>query len=113
MALQTTKASVVPANHEKPASSLMAEATLLSMLILTVYAGNQSKKALRRLRRKFLWTAFKLKLKSIFSPRRTREDRMLLYILIGVLFIILLILAPVAALILAIVGLILYLTGTI
>lgn len=113
MALITTKASVVPANHEKPASNTTAEATLLSMLILTVYAGSQSKKAMRRLRRKFLWTAFKLRLRSLFSPRRSRQDRMLLYILLGILFIVLLIVAPVAALILAIVGLILYLTGTI
>lgn len=113
MAFITTKESVVPANHEKPASSNTAEATLLSMLILTMYAGAHSKKMYRKLRRRFLWTAFKLKVRSIFSPRRRASDRTLIYILLGVLFIILLITAPVAALILAIVGLILYLTGTI
>jgi hypothetical protein len=113
MAYSTTKASLVPANHEKPASSHSAEATLLSMLILTMYAGAHSKKMYRKLRRRFLWTAFKLKLRSLFNRKSRDSDRLLIYILLGVLFIILLIAAPVAALILAIVALILYLTGTI
>jgi hypothetical protein len=98
---------------DKPANPSV-DATLLSMLVLSVYAGQLSKKQFRKLKRRFLWTAFKLKIQSIFSPNKAAsERRVVLYILIGILALILIFYAPIAALILALVGLILYLTGTI
>ena len=91
-----------------------AAASLLSMLILSVYAANHSKKAVRKLRRRFLWTAFKLKVKSMFSRKKAVSDRQLIiYILIGILALVLVFYAPIAALIIALVALILILTGTI
>lgn len=115
MAFITTTQPVATANHTKNTNpSFPADASLLSMLVLTVYAAGKSKKEFRRLRRKFLWTAFKLKVKSFFAPSKAvSERRLILYILLGVLALILVFYAPIAALILAIVGLVLYLTGTI
>ena len=115
MAILSTTEPVVTPNHEKnTVNNTAADATLLSMFILTVYAASKSKKEFRKLRRKFLWTAFKLKIKSIFTPKKAEEERrLILYILLGVLALILVFYAPIAALIVAIVGLILYLTGTI
>lgn len=42
-------------------------ASLLSMLVLSIYAANKSKKNFRKMKRRFMWTAFKLGLKSKFS----------------------------------------------
>jgi len=84
------------------------------MLILSVYAANHSKKTVRKLKRRFLWTAFKLKVKSLFSRKKAASDRQLIiYILIGILALVLVFYAPIAALIIALVALILILTGTI
>ena len=87
-------------------------ASLLSMLVLSIYAAQKSKKNLRKLKRKFLWTSLKLKFKSFMSKKRV-EDRVLLYILLGVVALVLVFYYPLAALILAVVALILILTGTI
>ena len=113
MALTTTTQPVSTPVQEQPISNSIADASLLSMLILSVYAANKSKKELRRLKRKFLWTSFKLKMKSLFSKNSITDRQLILYIIIGVLALALIIVSPIAALIVAMLGLILILTGTI
>ncbi len=105
---------VATPTNEQPAdnNNNAVAASLLGMLVLSVYAAKKSKKEFRKLKRKFMWTAFKLKVKSMFS-RRASDRQLLLYILLGILALVLVFYYPIAALIVAIVGLILYLTGTI
>lgn len=113
MALTTTTTPVSNPVQEQPTNNNpVAEASILSMLVLTMYAANKSKKELRKLKRKFLWTSFKLKVKSLFSKKAT-DRQILLYVIIGVLALALIIVSPIAALIVALLGLILILTGTI
>jgi hypothetical protein len=84
------------------------------MLLLTVYAAQKSNRTFRKLKRRYLWTALKLKMKSMFSFKQAASnDKVLIYILIGVLALVLVFYYPLAALILAIVALILLLTNTI
>jgi hypothetical protein len=113
MALTTTTTPVSNPVQEQPSNNAVAEASLLSMLVLTMYAANKSKKELRKLKRKFLWTSFKLKIKSLFSGKKATDRQILLYILIGVLALALILVSPIAALIVAMLGLVLILTGTI
>ena len=87
-------------------------ASLLSMLVLSVYAAQKSKKSFRKMKRKFLWTALKLKMKSMFSKKRV-SDRILIYILLGVIALVLVFYYPLAALIVALIALILILAGVI
>lgn len=110
----TTIQPVATPTNEQPAdnNNNAVAASLLGMLVLSVYAAQKSKKEFRKLKRKFMWTAFKLKVKSMFS-RRASDRQLLLYILLGILALVLVFYYPIAALIVAIVGLILYLTGTI
>ena len=109
----TTLQPVETPVKEKPAENGAGAASLLSMLLLSVYAANKSKKEFRKLKRKFLWTAFKLKLASLFSKKRTSDRQLLIYILIGVVLLILIFTFPLAALILAILALVLILAGII
>lgn len=88
-------------------------ASLLSMLVLSIYAAQKSRKSFRKLKRKFLWTAFKLKLKSMFSKKKAVTDRVLIYILLGIIALVLVFYYPIAALIVAAVALILILAGVI
>ena len=91
-----------------------AAASLLSMLVLSVYAAQKTNKKFRQLKRRYLWTAFKLKMKSMFSKKAANNnDRILIYILIGIVALVLVFYYPIIALILAVVALILILTGTI
>ena len=114
MALTTTTTPVSNPVQEQPTNNHpVAEASLLSMLVLTMYAANKSKKELRKLKRKFLWTSFKLKIKSLFSRKKATDRQVLIYILIGVLCLALIIVSPIAALIVAMLALVLILTGTI
>lgn len=108
--LQTEKPT--PSSTSTPSNGV-AE-TLLSMMLLSVYGANMSKKNLRRLKRKFFWTSLKLKLKSLFTkPQQRVSDRTLIIIIAAVAFVVLLIVAPITALVLALVLLILYLAGVI
>ena len=114
MALSSTTIQPVSTPSEQPATNNnAAAASFLSALVLSVYAAQKSKKSFRKLKRKFLWTAFKLKLKSLFTRKRPSDRQLVLYILLGILALVLVFYYPIAALIVAIVGLILYLTGTI
>ena len=111
MAFSTT--ALQPASKpvaEKNTDNGTVAASLLGMLLLTAYAANKSKKALRKMKRKLLWNAFKLKVKSLFGKKDV-SDRTLLLILLGVVLIALLLIEPVAALIVLLVFLILYLLG--
>lgn len=83
-------------------------APLLGMLMLSVYAAQKSKKAMRKMKRRLLWNAFKLKLKSLFSKEAV-SDRFLIYLLLGIIALVLVFYYPVIALIVALVLLILIL----
>jgi hypothetical protein len=109
----TTMQPVATPANQTPIDNTAANASLLTMLVLSIYAAKKSKKEFRKLKRKFLWTAFKLKVKSMFSRKRPADRQLILYILLGILALVLVFYYPIAALIVAIVGLILYLTGTI
>jgi hypothetical protein len=105
-AIQPTSAPV----NEKPVDNGAGTAMLAAML-LSLYTAQKSKKAFRKMKRKFLWTAFKLKLKSLFSRKAATNDRLLIYILIGIVALVLVFYYPIAALIVALVALLLILLG--
>jgi hypothetical protein len=112
MAFSTS--TVQPAStpvSEKPSNN-DALSSLLAALMLSVYAAHKSKKAMRKLRRQMVWSAFKMKLKSMFSGKAI-SNQTLIYILIGVVALILVFWAPILALIIALVALILILAGVI
>ena len=111
MAFTTTIQPVTEPVAPKTSNDGIA-ASLLSMLVLSVYAAKKSKKAMRKLRRRFLWTAFKLKMKSLFSKKRI-SDKVLIYILIGVVALVLVFYYPLIALLVAVIALILILAGVI
>ena len=111
--LSNSTQPVAKPTSEKPIDNTAAEASLLSMLVLSVYAARKSKKSFRRLKRKLVWSALKLKMKSLFSRKRASDRQLILYILLGILVLVLVFYYPIVALIVAIIGLILYLTGTI
>lgn len=101
---------------QKPASTTPSNPVpdaLLSMLILSMYGAQMSKKMVRKLKRQFFWTSLKLKVKSVFHPSRSVSDRTLIYILLGVALIALIVLAPIGALVLAVLALVLILAGVI
>src|SRR3954463_1992140 len=110
MAFSTTiQKTEKPVPSSVPSNDLSG--ALLSMIILSVYGAQVSKKSLRKLKRKFLWTSLKLKAQSIFKPKANVSDRTLIYILLGVALIALIVLAPIAALVLAVLALVLILAG--
>jgi hypothetical protein len=111
MAFCTT---VQPVSKTAPSTPVdnTTTASLLSLLVLSAYAAHKSKKAMRKMQRKLLWTGLKLKMQSLFSKKRV-TDRVLIYILLGVIALVLVFYYPIAALIVAAVALILILTGTI
>jgi hypothetical protein len=112
MAFSTTV--VQPVNQpvsEKPANN-DALSFLLAALMLSVYAAHKSKKAMRKMRRQLVWSALKMKIKSLFS-KKAISDRTLLYILLGVVALVLVFYYPVIALIVALVLLILLLADKI
>jgi hypothetical protein len=112
MAFSTTVAHPsTPPVTEKPANSDVLS-SLLGALMLSVYAAQKSKKAMRKMRRQLVWSAFKMKMKSMFSKRAV-SNQTLIYILIGIVALILVFYAPILALVIALVALILILAGVI
>jgi hypothetical protein len=108
MAFSTT--AIQPVNtpvNEKPANTDILS-SLLGALMLSVYAAQKSKKAMRKMRRHLVWSALKLKVKSMFS-KKAISDRVLIYILLGVIALVLVFYYPIIALIVALVLLILIL----
>ena len=100
-----------PVNPSSTPTNEMTD-VLFSMVLLSVYGAQMSKKSVRKLKRQFFLTSLKLKAKSLFSKRQV-SDRTLIYILLGVALVALIVLAPVAALVLAVLALILILAGVI
>jgi hypothetical protein len=103
-------------NVTQPESNITgndAVASILSALVLSIYAGQKSRKQLRKLQRKMTWLLIKQKINSLFSAPNVSDRQLIIYILLGVIALILLFTYPIAALVLAIVALILLLTGTI
>ncbi len=110
-----TTTTIQPVSKPASENTVIGDATaasLLSMLVLSVYAAQKSKKSMRKLRRRFMWTAFKLKMKSLFAKKRV-SDRVLLYILLGVVALVLVFYYPLIALLVAVLALILILAGVI
>ena len=100
------KIAPVPAN--KPATDVSD--AVLSMLLLSMYGAQMSKKTVRKLKRKFFWTSLKLKAKALLPQQRV-SDRTLIYIILGAALIALLIIDAVLVLALAAVVSILFLAG--
>lgn len=115
MALTTTtqQLATAPSTSAQQPQGDNPAASLLSAIFLTVYAGQKSRKQLRQLKRKAAWLMVKQKASSLFSRTAATERQIILYVLIGILALVLVFYYPIAALVLAIVGLILFLTGTI
>lgn len=111
MAFSTTIQQVEKPTTTTPSNDLPD--VLLSMIILSMYGAQVSKKMVRKLKRQFFWTSLKLKVKSIFHPRRDLSDRTLLYIILGVVLLALLFVDATLVLVLALIALVLILLGVI
>lgn len=112
MAFSTT--ALQPATKpvsEKPANSDVLS-SLLGALMLSVFAVHQGKKAMRKMKRRLVWSALKLKLKSLLS-KKTISDRVLIYILLGIIALVLVFYYPLIALLVALIALILILAQVI
>jgi hypothetical protein len=109
--------TVQPSDNVNQSESIIsgnnAVASVLSAVVLSIYAGQKSRKQLRKLKRKMAWLVIKQKVNSLFSAPDISDRQLIIYILIGIVALILLFTYPIAALVLAIVALILLLTGTI
>jgi hypothetical protein len=112
MAFSTTVVQPVNQPVSEKSTNSDALSSLLAALMLSVYAAHKSKKAMRKMRRQLVWSALKMKMKSLFS-KRAISDRTLLYILLGVVALVLVFYYPVIALIVALVLLILLLADKI
>ena len=112
MALSTTTIQpVTKPVSEKPVNHDLL-APLLGLLMLSVYAAQKGNKAMRKMKRHFLLTAFKLKMNSLFS-KKVISDRVLIYILLGIVALVLVFYYPLIALIVALIALILILAHVI
>jgi hypothetical protein len=114
MAFSTTVQPVEKSTTPPDQPSANASDALLSMLLLSMYGAQMSKKSVRKLKRKMALSSLAQKL-SAFNPfsRQRVTDRTLIYILLGVALVALLIINPVLVLALAVVVLILILAGAI
>ncbi|RYY97422.1 MAG: hypothetical protein EOO11_10935 [Chitinophagaceae bacterium] len=90
-----------PDNHNAP---------LLAAVMMSVFAAQLSRRQLRRLKRRALWELAKAKFNALLGRRDTGiSNRTLIYILLGVAVVILCFIAPVAAIILLLIGILLLL----
>ena len=115
MALSTSTIQPIqqPVSVSEKPNGNDAVASLLSAILITAYAGSKSRKQLRKLKRQATWLVLKHKVRSVFSRNAASERQTIIYILLGVAVLALIFASPIAALVLAIIGLILILTGTI
>src|SRR5215216_5246553 len=88
-------------------------ASLMAAIMIAVYTGQKSRKQLRKLKMKLTWLMVKQKIQSAFKKPADIDRKTLTIILIAVLVLALVFIEPIAALILAILGLILILAGVI
>jgi hypothetical protein len=119
MALSAT--TVIPSNPpvQQPAvNDNSGMASLLTTLVLTMYAAQKSKKQMRKLKRKAMLTLLKLRMQTamapvtaLFSkkPAESLSNRTLLYILLGLAILILLFVSWPAAIVLLLLGILLVL----
>lgn len=120
MALSSTTIQQPVAKTQEP-SSIATEhaASVLTALVLTVYAAQKSKKQLRKLKRQAIVALFKHRInasvsrfKSLFSKKAAPQsvsNRTLLYILLGLAVLILLFVEPIAAIVLLLLAILLVL----
>ena len=111
MAFSTS--TVQPASNpvtEKTSDNGTIAASVLSLLLLSAYGASKSKKALRKMKRKLVWSALKMKVKSLFS-KKSVSDQTLLLILLGVVILALILIEPIVGLIVLLLVLLLYLLG--
>lgn len=115
MAFSSTTVQPTVATTEQPKETIGggAMASLLTAVMLSVYAGQKSRRQLRKLKRKMTWLLIKQKLKNAFTKPADVDRKTLTIILLAVLVLALVFISPVAALVLAILGLILILAGVI
>ena len=106
MALSSIEPIISSASTNSPDSDT---ASILAAIVITMYAGQVSRKALRKLRRKAMVSFFKDKVRNFFSPKAQISDRTLLYILIAALVIVLLFVSWPAAIALLLLGILLVL----
>ena len=113
MALTSTTIQPTAPETQQPKDSIggSAMASILSAIMLSVYAGQKSRKQLRKLKRKMTWLLIKEKMKTAFSKPASVDRKTLTIILLAVLVLALVFISPVAALVLAVLGLILILAG--
>src|SRR5690348_1050413 len=103
MSLSTASLQPAPEPVALPSVDHAGSASLLGMLVLSVYAAQKSNKQFRKLKRRFLWTAFKLKIKSLFSRKADiSNERLIIYILLGIVALVLIFYYPLLALLLAV-----------
>ncbi len=100
-----------PATKEPMANGALA--SLMAAIMLSVYAGQKSRKHLRKLQRKLTWLVIKQKVQNAFSKPAAMDRKTLTIILLAVLVLALVFISPIAALVLAVLGLILILAGVI
>lgn len=112
MAFSTTTVAPVSQPAPQPQTSPDLTAPLLGALLLSVFAAKRGTREFRKARRRFMWTAAKLKAKSLFS-KQAITNRTLIYILIGVVALALLLISPYLTLLVAVIALILILLGAI
>ena len=90
-------------------------ASMLTALVIGIYAAQKSKRELRKLKRKALFTFFKYRLQASlsrqFKPKAAPQisNRTLLYILLGIAVLILLFISWPAAVVLLLLGILLVL----
>ena len=112
-----TSSTIQPAatTTEQPKDAIGggAMASLLAAVVLSVYAGQKSRKQLRKLKRRMTWLLIKEKMKNAFSRPADIDRKTLTIILLAVLVLALVFISPIAALVLAIIGLILLLAGVV
>ena len=105
--------------QQAPINDNTGMASLLSTVVLTMYAAQKSKKQMRQLKRRAFATLLKLKLQSAFAPLTSLfskkaaassiSNRTLLYILLGLAVLILLFVSWPAAVVLLLLGILLVL----
>lgn len=105
--------------QQVPVNDNSGMASLLSTIVLTMYAAQKSKKQMRKLKRQAFATLLKLKLQATFAPLTSLfskkapassiSNRTLLYILLGLAVLILLFISWPAAIVLLLLAILLVL----
>ncbi|TCJ19255.1 hypothetical protein EPD60_02225 [Flaviaesturariibacter flavus] len=105
MSLSSTAMQAINETHQSLIHPQTNAPFLAAALVMSVYAAQLSKKQLRRMKRRALWSFFKAKIAGMITGRDSGiSTRTLMYILIGLGVLILAFIAPVVAIILLLVG---------